>query len=101
NYSTGRGTIQNMVECFGKDPLILSFSPRGEETLELSSTPGKDPQLTPSLLGERAGVRGSFAAGLNRICTIPSQTAVLENYKPATIWGKNWMRFWHEHRGAR
>jgi hypothetical protein len=43
-----------------QDPLILSFSPRGEGTLELASTLGGGPQLAPSPLGERAGVRGSW-----------------------------------------
>jgi NADH dehydrogenase [ubiquinone] 1 alpha subcomplex assembly factor 7 len=42
-----------------KDPLILSFSPRGEGTLESTSTLGGGPQLAPSPLGERAGVRGN------------------------------------------
>src|SRR5271157_2969866 len=37
-------------------PLILSFSPRGEGTLEL---PAARVLGTPSPLGERAGVRGS------------------------------------------
>jgi uncharacterized protein len=42
-----------------KSPLILSFSPRGEGTPEIRSTLLRGPQLAPSLLGERAGVRGS------------------------------------------
>jgi hypothetical protein len=45
-----------------EDPLILSFSPRGEGTPELSSVSEATPQPAPSPLGERAGVRGSFAA---------------------------------------
>ncbi len=64
-----------------KDPLILSFSQQarlgelatptacirkrmqmGEGTPELSSSPAAWPQHTPSPLGERGGVRGSFSA---------------------------------------
>jgi glycine dehydrogenase subunit 2 len=43
-----------------EDPLILSFSPRGEGTPELSSALEAGPQPAPSPLGERAGVRGSL-----------------------------------------
>jgi cobaltochelatase CobN len=45
-----------------KDPLTLSFSPRGEGTPEFPSTSGAEPQPAPSPLGERAGVRGSISA---------------------------------------
>ncbi len=43
-----------------EDPLILCFSPRGEGMPELSPSLLTSPQPTPSPLGERGGVRGSF-----------------------------------------
>ncbi|MGO9484960.1 MAG: ATP-dependent helicase HrpB [Rhodomicrobium sp.] len=45
-----------------EDPLTLSLSPRGEGTLEQSSSLDERPQPAPSPLGERAGVRGSSSA---------------------------------------
>ncbi len=45
-----------------EDPLILSFSPRGEGTPELPSPLMQGPQPAPSPLGERAGVRGDLAS---------------------------------------
>jgi len=71
-----------------EDPLTLSLSPGGERTPEIPSSQEREPQPTPSPLGERVGVRGDSAAnhlgGLERTTPIGlpglSEPAAVRHY---------------------